>query len=110
MQSDEQPRLIRRGSRPLKRQYNQNNEGRARRQIRPEKEHKLTTVHAFNLENGVCRTFTTVSALKSWLDDKRWESGSPEAFTEWLENYFDSGNEISVHGEHYDYMDCLELI
>lgn len=44
------------------------------------------------------------------LKEKNYESGSPEAFSEWLERYFDEGNEISVHGEQYDFWSCLELV
>lgn len=44
------------------------------------------------------------------LERKNYESGSPEAFSEWLERYFDKGNEISVHGEQYDFWSCLELV
>lgn len=62
------------------------------------------------IEKGVCRTFTNVAALKRWLEARNFEAGSPEAFSEWLQNYFDDGNEISVHGEHYDYCTCAELI
>ena len=44
------------------------------------------------------------------LKEKNYEYGSPEAFSEWLERYFDEGNEISVHGEQYDFWSCLELV
>lgn len=44
------------------------------------------------------------------LKEKNYESGSPKAFSEWLERYFDEGNEISVHDEQYDYWSCLELV
>lgn len=70
----------------------------------------MATLYAFRLEDGVCRTFTNVAVLRRWLEDKNFECGSPEAFSEWLENYFESGNEISVHGEQYSYLDCLELV
>ena len=70
----------------------------------------MTTVYGFKLEIGVCRTFTSVSVLRKWLEQKNYESGSPEAFSEWLNDYFDKGNEISVHGEHYSFWDCMELI
>ena len=70
----------------------------------------MTTFYGFSLEAGICRTFTNVSVLRRWLEQKNFECGSPEAFSEWLHNYFDEGNEISVHGEHYDFYDCLELV
>ena len=62
------------------------------------------------MKNGICRTFTSVSVLRKWLETKNQECGNPEAFSAWLQNYFDEGNEISVHGEHYDFWDCWELI
>ena len=70
----------------------------------------MTRLYGFELESGICRTFTNVAALRNWLERKNYESGSPEAFSEWSERYFDEGNEISVHGEQYDYWSCLELV
>lgn len=70
----------------------------------------MTKFYGFEIEKGVINTFMSVSSLKRWLENKNWECGTPEAFTEWLEKFFDDGNEISVHGEHYSYWDCLELI
>ena len=70
----------------------------------------MTKFYGFELEDGICRTFTSVSSLRKWIENKTQECGSPEAFVEWLDKYFEDGNEISVHGEQYDYMDCLELV
>ena len=70
----------------------------------------MTTLYVCNIEDGICRTFTNVSTLKRWLENKRWECNSPEEFSKWLEDYFENGNEISVHGEQYTFLDCLELI
>ena len=70
----------------------------------------MTRFYGFELGNGICRTFTSVSVLREWLKNKSYECGSSEAFSEWLTNYFENGNEISVHGEHYDFWDCFELI
>lgn len=70
----------------------------------------MATLYTCNIEDGVCRTFTNVYVLKSWLENKRWECKSPEEFSKWLEDYFERGNEISVHGEHYGFWDCMELI
>lgn len=70
----------------------------------------MGTLYGFEIEDGICRTFTSVSILKKWLEQKNFESGSPEAFCKWLQEYFDSGNEISVHGEKYDYWACWELV
>lgn len=70
----------------------------------------MTSLYAINLECGVCRTFTSVSTLRRWLENKNQECGNGEAFSEWLQNYFDEGNEISVHGEQYDFWACYELI
>ncbi len=70
----------------------------------------MTKFCGFELEKGICRTFTAVSVLRSWLKRKMDECGSPEAFSEWLTNYFEEGNEISVHGEQYDFGACRELV
>lgn len=70
----------------------------------------MTTLYGFEIEDGICRTFTNVSVLKKWLEQKNFECGSPEAFCEWLQDYFDNGNEIRVHGEQYDYWACWELV
>jgi hypothetical protein len=55
-------------------------------------------------------SFKSVATLKRWLRDKMQEAGSPEAYEEWLHNFFDDDNSISVHGESYDYWDCWELL
>lgn len=70
----------------------------------------MTKFYGFELEDGICRTFTSVSSLRRWLENKNYECGSPEAFSEWLTNYFEEGNEISVHGEQYDFWSCWELV
>lgn len=70
----------------------------------------MTKFYGFELEDGICRTFTSVSVLRRWLKRKNHECGSPEAFSEWLTNYFKEGNEISVHGEQYDFRSCWELV
>ena len=70
----------------------------------------MTTLYAFALEPGICRTFTSEAVLSRWLNNERRNQESPEAFSAWLANYFDQGNEISVRGEHYEFWDCLELI
>lgn len=70
----------------------------------------MTKFYGFQLEDGVCRTFTSVSVLRKWLESKMQECGNPEAFSEWLTSYFENGNEISVHGEHYDFWACWELV
>lgn len=59
---------------------------------------------------GIEKTFSSKASLEKWLDDKNFECGSPEAFSEWLENYFNNGNTISVHGELYDYLSCMEIL
>ena len=70
----------------------------------------MTKFYGFEIGKGRIYTFFSVSSLKRWLEDENWNCGNPEAFTEWLEKFFDDGNEISVRGEHYSYLDCLELI
>ena len=52
----------------------------------------------------------SVISLRRWLERRMDECGSPEAFSEWLTNYFEEGNEISVHGEQYDFWACWELV
>lgn len=58
----------------------------------------------------LCLDFRSVSELRRWLDKKNYESGSPEAYDEWLQDFFENGNTISVRGEEYDYLACLELL
>lgn len=70
----------------------------------------MTRIYDFSLDNGICRTFTSVSVLRRWLDNRKQEFGNLEAFSKWLKRYFDKGNEISAHDEHYDFEDCLELL
>lgn len=48
--------------------------------------------------------------LERWLERKNFESGSPEAFNAWLQEFFDDGNIISVQDDEYDYLACLELV
>lgn len=55
-------------------------------------------------------TFSTTESLREWLERKNWKCGSAEGFSEWLQNYFDSGNTISVNGEEYDFWACWELV
>lgn len=55
-------------------------------------------------------TFNSVASLRDWLENKNFESGSPEVFSEWLQNLFDDGSTVTVHGEEYDYWACLELV
>lgn len=63
-----------------------------------------------NLDYGVCRIFSSESTLRRWLENKNQECGSSEAFSKWLQNYFDDGNEISVYGDQYDFWSCWELL
>lgn len=53
--------------------------------------------------------FKTVSRLEKWLNQKNFESGTPEAYDTWLQDFFKS-NTITVAGEEYDYWACWELI
>lgn len=55
-------------------------------------------------------SFNSVSQLREWLKKKNYESGSGEAFSDWLNEFFDNGNTITVHGEEYDFWVCWELI
>jgi hypothetical protein len=55
-------------------------------------------------------TFSSVRALREWLDEKRWNAGSPEAYDEWLQSLFESGDTVSVDGDEYDYLACVELL
>ena len=55
-------------------------------------------------------TFTSTAELRRWLERKADQCGSPEAYDEWLQSFFDEGNAISVRGEEYDYWACWELL
>ena len=54
--------------------------------------------------------FSSVSELRRWLEKKNYESGSGEAFSEWLTGFFENCNTISVRDEEYDFWACWELI
>ncbi len=54
--------------------------------------------------------FTSVSSLRKWLERKREEKGSPEAYDDWLQEFFDEGNSMSVLDQDYDYWACWELL
>lgn len=54
--------------------------------------------------------FSSVSELRRWLEKKNYESESGEAFSEWLADFFDKGNTVSVCDEEYDFWACWELI
>ena len=54
--------------------------------------------------------FSRVSDLRYWLKRKAEECGDPESYDEWLRDFFDEGNTITVHGEEYDYWACWELL
>ncbi len=61
--------------------------------------------------NGLVeRQFTSENDLRDWLRRRSDEAGSPEAYDEWLRNYFDDGNSISVNDREYDYWTCWELL
>lgn len=55
-------------------------------------------------------SFTSRHELERWLERKNYESGSPKAFDEWLQDFFDGDNSISVRDEEWDYMACRELV
>ena len=61
------------------------------------------------MAKGIEMSFTTVSALRSWLEEKNFWSEGAEAYDEWLQEFF-RYNTISVDGEEWDYWDCWELI
>ena len=61
------------------------------------------------MAKGTEMTFQTVSALRSWLEEKNFWSDSAEAYDEWLQEFF-RYNTITVDGEEWDYWDCWELI
>lgn len=54
--------------------------------------------------------FSSVSELRRWLEKKNYESESGEAFSEWLTDFFENGNTVSVGDEEYDFWACWELI
>lgn len=55
-------------------------------------------------------SFATVGELRRWLEKKNFESDGPEAFSEWLNNFFEKGNTITVCDEEYDFWACWELV
>lgn len=55
-------------------------------------------------------SFNTVSQLREWLEKKNYECESGESFSNWLTEYFNNGNTVTVHGEDYDFWACWELI
>lgn len=54
--------------------------------------------------------FNSISQLREWLEKKNYECESGEAFSDWLNEFFDNGNTVEVHGEEYDFWACWELI
>ena len=54
--------------------------------------------------------FSTKGELRRWLEKKRWDCDSPEEFYNWLCDFFDEGNSVTVLGEEYDYWACWELV
>lgn len=58
------------------------------------------------------RSFISVKDLTRWLEMKNFECGNTEAYNDWLCNYFNDGNTITVgpDNEEFDYWDCWELI
>lgn len=56
------------------------------------------------------KSFYNISALKDWLRNKMFDCGNPEAYDNWLYEFFEEGNTIIVHGEEYDYEYCSDLI
>lgn len=54
--------------------------------------------------------FCSVRELKEFLEEKNFESGSPEEYNKWLERFYEEGNAFSVRGEEYDYWSCWELV
>ncbi len=54
--------------------------------------------------------FSTIGDLRRWLEKRMWDFEGPEEFYEWLSNYFDEGNTMTVRGEEYDYWACWELV
>ena len=61
------------------------------------------------MAKGTEMAFPTVSALRSWLEEKNFWSESAEAYDEWRQECFRYNN-ITVDGEEWDYWDCWELI
>lgn len=54
--------------------------------------------------------FSSTRDLKGWLERRKWNCESPEAFDNCLQDFFNNGHEISVNGKKYDYWDCWELV
>lgn len=58
---------------------------------------------------SINRRFETVGELTKWLEDRSSEAENIEEFYNWLDEYFNEGNTITVQGEEYDYWACYEL-
>lgn len=54
--------------------------------------------------------FSSIKDLQEWLERQKWNRENPEAFDNWLQDFFKNGNEISVNDKNYDYWDCWELV
>lgn len=54
--------------------------------------------------------FSSIRDLRGWLERKKWNSESQEAFDNWMQDFFNDGHQISVNDKKYEYWDCWELI
>lgn len=59
---------------------------------------------------GIVRTFTNEDKLIQWLEDRKMDFGSQDAFKEWLSLYYLEGNKIEANGKLYGYAECMELV
>lgn len=55
-------------------------------------------------------TFTSRNEFIDWLRAKLTEAHSTVEFMEWLSDFFDQGNTITVCGREYTFMDCYDMI
>lgn len=55
-------------------------------------------------------TFTSRNEFIDWLRAKLTEAHSTVEFMEWLSDFFDQGNTVTVCGREYTFMDCYDMI
>ena len=58
----------------------------------------------------VIQTFPDTAALVGWLRNMRYRCRDQYTFTQWLHQYIAAGREITAHGKHYQFHDCIKLM
>jgi len=58
----------------------------------------------------VIQDFPNVTALQSWLHNKRHHCRDQTSFSKWLQGYLSNGRELTAQGRTYTYNDCIQLM